>query len=234
MLEFEDIVKMTQRTLIKAILKELKCAGYKTRRKKGFIYASGCLPVMLVAHLDTVHKEIVKTICCFEDSNILMSPEGIGGDDRAGVYMILRIINKHCCHVLFCEDEETGGMGADKFIKSRIKPEVNYIVQLDRRGDNSAVFYGCDNPEFTKFVTSFGFNKDIGSVSDISTIAPSLGVAAANISAGFFREHTIDEYVDMNAVKNNIERVGEMVASKTKKFEYIEADFFKILRCDGS
>lgn len=59
-----------------------------------------------------------------------MSPQGIGGDDRCGVFMVLQIIRSVNCHVLFCEDEETGGNGARAFERSRIKVKVNYIVEI--------------------------------------------------------------------------------------------------------
>lgn len=222
MLTFEDIVKMPQQALKKVLMSELTRMGYRTRTKKGFIYAKGSLPVMLVAHMDTVHKEPVKTICYSKDGTIVMSPEGIGGDDRAGVYMILQIIKKHRCHVLFCEDEEVGGVGAQEFAGSDIKPEINYIVELDRRGSNDAVFYDCDNPEFTKFVIGFGFKEDMGSFSDISVIAPELKVAAVNISAGYYHEHSRHEFVDLCVIEKNIGLVGKMVSSPSEKFEYIE------------
>ena len=94
-----------------------------------------------------------------DDGRYLMSPQGIGGDDRCGVYMILQIINEVRCHVLFCEDEETGGNGARAFAGSGIQMDVNYIVEMDRRGNNDAVFYDCSNPEFTEFVCAFGFQE---------------------------------------------------------------------------
>jgi hypothetical protein len=222
-LSFEDVVRPSQKKLKKALVRELKQAEYTVQSEKGFIYAKGDLPVLLVAHLDTVHKQPVKTICYSADKNIIMSPQGIGGDDRAGVFMITGLIQRLHCHVLFCEDEEIGGIGARSFVQSGIKPAVNFIIELDRRGSNDAVFYDCDNPEFTSFVTDFGFVEDIGSFSDISVIAPALGVAAVNISAGYFSEHTKHEYVDLSIVKRNIERVGRMIAAESKRFEYIEA-----------
>lgn len=220
---FEEIVTKTQQALKKELVSELNRMGYRTQTKKGFIYAEGNIPVMLVAHLDTVHRRTVKTICYSHDGRIIMSPEGIGGDDRAGVYMVLQIIREHRCHVLFCEDEECGGIGASKFVGSKIKLEINYIVELDRRGCDDAVFYDCDNPDFTKFVTDFGFVEDFGSFSDISIIAPGLGIAAVNISAGYYNEHTQHEYVDIEAVRKNIDRVGMMISTTSNRFDYMEA-----------
>lgn len=227
MLTFEEIVRKSQKALKKVLISELTRMGYRTKTKKGFIYAKGRLPVMLVAHMDTVHKMTVKTICYSKDGNIIMSPEGIGGDDRAGIYMILQIIKKHRCHVLFCEDEETGGIGAQEFAESNIRPEINYMVELDRRGSNDAVFYDCDNREFTEFVTGFGFEENMGSFSDISVVAPALKIAAVNISAGYYCEHSRHEYVDLRVIEKNIGLVGRMVSSPSEKFEYIEAVYFR-------
>ena len=220
---FEQMAKMTQPALKAALAAELANMNFGPRAGDGFVYAAGKLPVLLVAHMDTVHDKPPETICRSDGGRIIMSPEGIGGDDRAGCYMALEVIKKRRCHVLFCEDEEAGAAGARKFVAGGIKPAVNFIVGLDRRGSDDAVFYGCDNPDFTKFVESFGFKKAEGSFSDISVIAPALGIAAANVSAGFYCEHTRHEYVDMDAVARNIGRVGEMAAAATGRFEYVES-----------
>lgn len=199
--------------------------GYDPISRTGFLYAKGEVPVLLVAHLDTVHASPVRTLCRSEDHSVLMSPEGVGGDDRAGVYMIMELVRKHRCHVLFCEDEEHGGIGAHSFTSSKIVPDVNYIVELDRRGAQDAVFYDCDNPEFTDFICGFGFREELGTFSDISVIAPHLGVAAVNISAGYHNEHTLHEYIDLVQVHRNIDTLVRMLSATTPRFEYIPRSF---------
>ena len=139
-LRLDQILRFTQAELKEALYEALKAAGYAPISKKGYLYAPGTLPVLLVAHLDTVHREPVRDICRSDDGTILMSPQGIGGDDRAGVYMALQILEQARCHILFCEDEETGGQGARKFAASGLTPDVNYIVEMDRRGHDDAVF----------------------------------------------------------------------------------------------
>ncbi|MDR3277419.1 MAG: hypothetical protein LBT12_01490, partial [Oscillospiraceae bacterium] len=151
-----------------------------------------------------------------------MSPEGIGGDDRAGVFAILEIIKNARCHVLFCEDEETGGRGAREFARRKLKPKVSYIVELDRRGGNDAVFYDCDNPAFTEFVLGFGFELAQGSFSDISILAPPLKLAAVNISAGYYNEHTRYEVINLAETRDVIARVARMASSPSERFEYKE------------
>ena len=93
-MKLENIFRQTQRELKRSLKNELKSKGYKPTNKDGFLFCQGEYPVLLVAHLDTVHREPVKDICYNKDGNIIMSPQGIGGDDRAGVYMVLEIIKK--------------------------------------------------------------------------------------------------------------------------------------------
>ena len=102
--EFKKIIQMDQATLKEYLDLYLQEEGYWTVNKKGFLYAEGNIPVLLVAHLDTVHNEKAEIICFSEDMRYVMSPQGIGGDDRCGVYMILQLIRDFKCHILFCED----------------------------------------------------------------------------------------------------------------------------------
>ena len=196
-LEFEQIFQLSQERLKQALEAELITSEYTVQKQKGFLYAEGSTPVLLVAHLDTVHRALPETICYSVDGAVMMSPQGIGGDDRAGVYMILRLIQSVHCHVLFCEDEETGGCGARAFTKSGIVPDVNYIVELDRVGNNDAVFYQCRNRQFEQYINGFGFQTAFGSFSDISILAPHLNLAAVNLSTGYYHAHQPGEYLSL-------------------------------------
>lgn len=217
-LTFETILRLPQMELKKMLKAELKSRGYPVTDKPGYLYAEGAIPVLLVAHMDTVHRQPVEQICYSEDRAVAMSPQGIGGDDRCGVWMILQILRTTNCHVLLCEDEEVGCIGAKKFTSGSLRPQVNYIVELDRRGSNDAVFYHCDNPEFEDFVTSFGFETAGGSCSDISYIAPYLETAAVNISCGYYCEHQRYEYIHLEEMKLNAARVAQMVTQQTEHF----------------
>lgn len=221
-LEFEQIFQLSQERLKQALEAELITSEYTVQKQKGFLYAEGSTPVLLVAHLDTVHRALPETICYSADGAVMMSPQGIGGDDRAGVYMILRLIQSVHCHVLFCEDEETGGCGARAFTKSGIVPNVNYIVELDRVGNNDAVFYQCRNRQFEQYINGFGFQTAFGSFSDISILAPHLNLAAVNLSTGYYHAHQPGEYVRLDKVEKLISRVEKLLQTKTERFSYVQ------------
>ena len=62
-------------------------------RTKDFLVAKGSIPVALVAHVDTVFTSPPKEEEIFYDSekNVMWSEVGLGADDRAGVFSILKI-----------------------------------------------------------------------------------------------------------------------------------------------
>lgn len=221
-----NIFKFPQDKLKAALVCHLRDKGYSPIVRDGFVYAEGEIPVLLVAHMDTVHKHTPDIICMSDDKSIMMSPFGIGGDDRCGVAMILEVIKDLRCHVLFTEDEEVGGIGAGKFCKSEIKPEVNFIIEFDRANENDAVYYQLDNEVFAETVEKYGFVRDYGSYSDIVDIAPELGCAAVNLSCGYYNAHTQHEFVSIPQMYAQIERAKELIANESENFfEWKEAKY---------
>jgi len=225
--KFENICRFNQKVLKVAMHTRLKAIYDEVISDDGFLFAKGEVPICLVAHMDTVHeKESTPKTFCYKGGNV-SSPQGIGGDDRCGIYMIMEIIKKHKCSVLFLEDEECGGIGAGKFVRHEASEglEFNYMIELDRRGSKDAVFYDCGNDEFEDFITEDGdWKTAFGSYSDISDIAPSLGCAAVNLSCGYYNAHTKSEYVVLAEMEDNIKKVCKLIERTTEedKFEYIE------------
>lgn len=227
--KFKGLCNISQKDLKKKLVNILQASGYKVHNEDGFVFAQGELPVLLVAHMDTVHKRLPEIIFEKKEDNktILSSPYGIGGDDRCGIFMILEIIKELRCSVLFTEDEEIGGIGANKFSKSKYVDElkVNYIMEFDRANAEDAVFYYCDNPDFTNFVTEEFYNEEYGSYSDIVDVAPALGVAAVNLSCGYYNAHTVEEYVVWEEMLTSINQAKKIIAQDVQKpFEYMEAE----------
>ena len=96
--EFVQICKKDQKQLKNYLIMFLSEVGYKDIIiEKGFIYVKGEIPFCLTAHMDTVHLETVKTVYELEKDGdyIISSPQGIGGDDRCGIYMIMNILKKN-------------------------------------------------------------------------------------------------------------------------------------------
>ena len=201
--------------------------------KGNFILVKGVAPILLVAHLDTVHEEPVKEICTSEDGNILMSPQGIGGDDRCGVFALVNAYEHSPVkpYLLFTCHEEKGGLGARSFVHCLNQlptalSNLKCIVEIDRKGSTDAVYYDCANPDFESYINSKGFTTAIGSFSDISVIAPALGIAAVNLSSGYYNAHHLHEYINRKELDSTLATVVDIVSDSSRKdfprFEYIE------------
>lgn len=234
---FDAIIRKPQKELKEYLYSILIGYGYKPVYNDGYIYAKGEIPVMLVAHMDTVHTHSVTEIC-ISDYGCISSPEGIGGDDRCGIYSIIQTIAYgRKPYILFAEDEEIGCIGSEKFcadvnldIIDKKDIDLKFIIEIDRRGSNDCVFYDCDNRDFVTYIEKFGFKEAYGSCSDISYIAPALGVAATNLSSAYYNPHQLTEYIDLEELNNIIYRIGLILDDvidnpEMKPFKYIESKY---------
>ncbi len=224
-------LKMEQSELKSSLYVELVNKGMDVIFEREFLYAKGDVPVLLVAHLDTVFDTPPKSLFYNEKKDILHSYRGIGGDDRCGVYAIMELLKEFRPHVLFTEGEEIGGIGAIDAVMLLDKPDVKYIIEFDRHGNNDCVFYDCGNEEFMDYIESFGFQTEQGTFTDISILGREWDVAAVNISSGYYNEHTFREYIRFLELKNNIKRVAGIIREldKVPYFKYCDVysdDYF--------
>lgn len=241
MKEFINITKMSQKGLKKHLAKWANMLDdYTVIKGDGYLYLSpntNITPLLLCAHMDTVHAKCVQKAFVekHDKKTIISSPQGIGGDDRCGIYIIKKIVESgYKPFVVFTEDEEIGCVGAELFCRSKHITELTehckFIVELDRKGSNDAVYYDLDNLEFEHFVTdTTGYKTAFGSVSDISYIAPEVGKAAVNLSCGYYNPHTLSEYVvfeEMLATQYAVELLcNASLEDDVKDYEYIEEKY---------
>lgn len=227
---FKLIAQSTQQDLVEYLTEVIPNVYGKenTECTSDYIFAKGTIPVMLICHLDTVHTEVPSQIYFDESKGVMWSPQGIGGDDRCGVYSIFYIINylkDNKPYVLFTTDEECGGLGAKvavNKIKDKVK-NVKFLIELDRKSHKDSVFYGCSNDEFEEFINGFGFTTAHGSYSDISTLAPQWGKACVNLSCGYYNAHTKQEYVNVDHMFDTIEKVIKILQqTDLKHYKYSE------------
>lgn len=239
-MNFHGILRMTQKELFDYLYRRFPWAVIA---EDEYIYAPGNIPLMLVAHMDTVHREPVQTICTSAGGKIVMSPQGIGGDDRCGVWGLLQCYGTDLHpHLLFTCDEEVGGLGADAFAQDWIATEemqapLKYIVELDRKGAKDAVYYDCYCPELEDYITGFGYKTEWGTFSDISVLSPAMRVPSVNLSCGYYNAHTQHEYINLVELYKTIHKVQQMIAEidAVPFFEYgsfMPADNYSLYEYD--
>lgn len=230
---FEKICSYSQTKVFQMMSYYLRGKYNNVITTPSYIFAAGDIPVALVAHADTVFKIPPKNFFYDKEKNVMWSPDGMGADDRAGIFAIMKIIASGLRpHIIITADEERGCLGASKMAAKmkEFPAPLKFMIQLDRRGTNDSVYYDCDNFEFEEFINKFGFETKVGSFSDISVLAPTWGIAAVNLSVGYFEEHFETEHLYVDALFNTIEKVKKILThvkeNDVPTYEYVESPFW--------
>lgn len=244
--EFIKLCNFSQSVLYKYLCTRLKLMNYNiyTNEQDGskYIYAthkSEPVNVTLIAHLDTMFSaDVRKNVVC--NKNIITSPQGLGADDRAGVFGILHIIKEYKCNVLFVCDEEYGQKGSKNFVRSPyfedFKNNNNFLISLDLSGKERMKFYDTTNMEFIediKKITNYKVEESGTHIADLSILVKGYksdntgaefdgcGLAGVNLCCGYENEHTLDEYIDMDVLEYTIRFVWKIIRQMgNKRYEF--------------
>jgi hypothetical protein len=232
---FSKLCSLRQPAVLDLVNKLLQKQGYQTIYKTSkYVIGIGDIPVGLVAHADTVFTRPPEDFFYDTKRNVIWSPDGLGADDRAGVFAIIKVLNtQYRPHIIITTDEEKGCSGAMDLteIMPQFPAPLNFLIQIDRRGGQQSVYYDCANEEFELFINSFGFNTFLGSFSDISVLAPRWGVSAVNLSAGYRDEHSVSEHLYVDDLMYTIDKIISILATVQQSEEkifypYIEKPFY--------
>jgi hypothetical protein len=260
----KKIIRMSKKSLYDFLETEL-AQVYKNIDTNGklrnFLFCEGEEPVMVVAHLDTIFEDLsnlysayptddlwgtydfYQTVVEFKEiyhdqvEGVMWSPDGLGADDRVGVFMILSLVRAGLKpSILFTTDEESGSAsGYDFALQYKHKFQnygIKYVMELDRAGADDCVFYRCDNPDFVKYIEGYGFVTDTGSFTDISVICPIIKTAGVNLSVGYWNEHSKTEMIDLFTMSKNFGIIYKMIknSKKIKKvYKFIPKKVYKFI-----
>lgn len=190
-----EIIRFDVDKLQEFVLNEIANSNITIESNENYLFAikDDGLPI-LVAHMDHVYDdEILEYSEILYNEFFIWSPKGTRGDDRAGVFAVLELFKTQPVNLLLTNHEECGGLGAMEFVEyvEDKKLVIPYLIEIDRRGEREVVFYNGEEKEVPDFVKIFlkYFKKEAGVFSDISIIGGYLGIASANVSAGFYYNH---------------------------------------------
>lgn len=212
----------------------------------------------LVAHIDTVHEKRVawaaqewdaklkkwvsksgqvaknKTVFFDEKQMVMWSPEGLGADDRAGVWGIIQVYeslpDELKPNLLFTDGEESGGTGA-KEAAGALKVELQqslFFIQLDRKNGKDAVFYNDEPKAFMNYICRFGFTKDTGSFSDITILGREVQLCGVNLSIGYYDNHTREEHLYVNSLLATVKKTKAIVSDAIEKGKVWDNEIKKV------
>lgn len=170
--------------------------------------------ICLVVHIDTMR--IDNRVKLVQHNNIVRNIHGIlGADDRAGVYLALKLHKKHNCPVLFTNYEESGCKGVEEFCNiidnEYLFVDTKLFIQLDRAGTGHYVAYNHIPHDTQQFVESFGLIQETGSFSDIAVLSDNYDIPSVNIAIGYYNEHTVNEYLNIQELVEAYSVVSDML-----------------------
>jgi|SRR5690606_917489 len=180
----------------------------------------------IVAHTDTVHNLIDNFKVLFVEGVYFgwdadqREFAGVGGDDKVGIAIALKmLLDYDIMKAAFFVDEEIGCVGSHR-AQMDFFEDCSVVIQCDRRGDSDVVnqVYGetLFGQEFedaiTPIVTKHGRKITTGMLTDVYTLRKKgMNTASMNLSTGYYKPHTSEEYVIYSDVENTLEFVKEVV-----------------------
>jgi len=193
--------------------------NYNVTSGRGWTVAthpSGDVLPLICAHVDTV-KRNDKFKLIFK-KGVYTNKYGIlGGDDRAGVAIILGLVmNKTKAHFAFFDGEESGCTGSRQFANSFegaliLTTKVSCYIGLDRRGNNDAAVYDYSSDSLMAIIAKYGYKKAWGSVTDVSAISDIFPKPTVNLSVGFNQEHTANETLKLSSCRNTYNNIQKIL-----------------------
>lgn len=188
----------------------------------------------VVAHLDQVQKNHSKDFRAVETEDLIFgySPskrrqEGLGADDKNGIWIALRCLRRNAAmKVALFTGEEVGckGSGAadlDFFSDCR------FVIEPDRRGYNDLItqisFQELCSKEFLDAIRpeKFGYKAECGLMTDVEALKEQgVDLSCINLSCGYYHPHTDEEFTVKKDLVNCLDFVQHIIENCVSVYKH--------------
>lgn len=193
----------------------------------------------IVAHNDQVQEKYARDFIAIETRDLIFgySPkkrefQGLGADDKNGVWICLQCLMKYdVLKAAFFVGEEIGCIGSGKADMDFFK-DCRFVLQCDRRGSNDLITSICgtelcseDFLDATDYA-QFGYHNENGAMTDVLTLKENgVSVSCVNMSCGYYEPHTNHEYTVKKDLFNCLSFVEHIIENCTQVYPH-EFDFY--------
>ena len=148
-----------------------------------------------------------------------MQQVGTGGDDKVGLWICLEMLRSYDnIKICFFAQEEIGCVGSSKADENFFK-DVGYVFECDRKGNSDFVqtssgvemFGDVFKKAIDKTLKKFNYKITDGGLTDVHEIAQIADVACANMSCGYYKPHSKQEYVSIQDATHTCKLVYELI-----------------------
>lgn len=158
--------------------------------------------------------------------------EGLGADDKNGIYICLRCLEE-CprLKVFMAVGEEKGCIGSNRADMSFFSDSL-YVLEPDCKGGTEIHTnlrgIPCASEDFNTalLVESNGFTITDGKSSDILALTLNdIGVSCANIPAGYHNPHKDDEYTVITELEHTLTFIRHFVTTEHRRFPHVHKTY---------
>lgn len=187
----------------------------------------------ICAHLDQVQKQHSKDFTVYAQGDIIFaysakskSQQGLGADDKNGVWIALELLEQ--LDVLKCAffvGEEIGCVGSSAADMTFFK-DVRYCIQPDRRNGDDLITAISGEICSREFLTDidyerFGYKETTGLMTDVETLCENgVGVSCINISCGYYNPHTDHECTSWSELCNALDFAHHICTTLTDVYPH--------------
>lgn len=190
----------------------------------------------IVAHMDQVQEIHSKDFICYEAEDIILgfSPkhkrqEGIGSDDKVGLWIGLKCLQKfEALKLAFFVGEEIGCKGSGQ-AEMEFFSDCRFVIEPDRKGAEDLITQIGWTPlcsdDFLKDIgfKKFGYKETDGMMTDIEALKDNgLAISCINLSCGYYKPHTDQEFVYKPALSNCLAFIEHIVKTCTKVYHHVD------------
>jgi putative aminopeptidase FrvX len=189
----------------------------------------------LTCHLDQVQTIHSGDFCVKEEDGKLygwsetnQQREGLGADDKNGIYICLRCLEE-CprLKVFMAIGEEKGCIGSNRADMSFFTDSL-YVLEPDCKGGEEIHTnlrgVPCASEDFNQALQAEvnGFTITDGKTSDIFALTLNgIGVSCANIPAGYHLPHKDDEYTVIAELEHTLSFIRHFITTEHHRFPHI-------------
>ena len=196
----------------------------------------------VVAHLDQVQDLHSRDFVAIETRDIIFgySPknrrqEGLGADDKNGIWIALKCLERHeTLKVAFFVSEEIGCIGSSKANMDFFE-NCRLVIQPDRKGYKDLItnigrteLCSTEFLEASKF-QNYGYSEAIGMMTDVLVLKErGLNVSCINLSCGYYEAHTDNEFTVKKDLLKCLRFVEHMIADCTETYAHKSMDKYDL------
>lgn len=190
----------------------------------------------LVAHMDQVQRPYPPGYKVLERGGVIMGvggrygvPCGLGADDKNGIWVALKMLERHeCMKAVFFVGEEIGCVGS-RGVDMSFFDDCRWVIQCDRRGGSDLIYHtnGVDvcSREFLDACNDGTWTPAIGSCTDVGALMKrGLKVCALNMSCGYHDAHTDVECTVVTELMKCLDNVDRIIRTVTRVMPFDHED----------